>query len=351
MTTTVVVGAHGVIGGATLRHLNDHDTPTWSVARRGPVTDADGHPIGRHLQVDLLDSTATTEAFAQLTGEVDLVFAGYLERPTMRETVGPNVAMLAHTLAALHASPAQLRAVVLIGGGKSYGEHLGAYKTPAKESDPRFLGPIFYNDQEDLLFADAAQHGYTWTVLRPDAVIGHSVGSPMNMLNGVAAYGALCAAQEVPMRFPGSGAAWTALHQATDAELVAEATAWALTEPRAANEIFNITNGDNFRWCHLWDDLADFFGIRTAAPQPMNLGEQMADKAPLWDEMISRHQLRAPTLEHFVSWPFVDGWFGMDFDMVQSTIKIRQAGFAGCIDTHTSFLNHLGKLRTQRLIP
>ena len=27
------------------------------------------------------------------------------------------------------------------------------YKTPAKESDPRLLGPIFYNDQEDLVAA------------------------------------------------------------------------------------------------------------------------------------------------------------------------------------------------------
>ena len=50
---------------------------------------------------------------------------------------------------------------MLIGGGESYGERLGPYKTPAKESDPRFLGPIFYNEQEDLLADRARRGGFT----------------------------------------------------------------------------------------------------------------------------------------------------------------------------------------------
>jgi hypothetical protein len=41
----------------------------------------------------------------------------------------------------------------------------------------------------------------------------------------------------------------------------------------------------------------------------------------------------------------------IDFDMVQSTITIRQAGFNDCIDTHESLINQLDRLRTAKLIP
>lgn len=347
MSATLVAGAHGVVGGAVVRALAKHGSDVVTVARRGPVT-VDGARVGEHVTVDLTDRDATSAALAG--SDVDtVVFAAYIERPTMAETVAPNVAMLANLLDALTDSP--LRQVVLIGGGKSYGEHLGYYKTPAKESDPRFLGPIFYNDQEDLLAAHADRHGYTWTVLRPDAVIGPAVGSPMNMLSGIAVYATICKHLGVPLRFPGTDSAWTALHQATDARIVAEAAVWALRSPNAEGEVFNVTNGDNFRWQHLWPDIAAAFGMETAAPQPMSLHTQMADKAEVWDRIVAEHSLRPLSLKQAVSWPFTDGWFANDTDMVQSTVKIRQAGFGDCIDTHRSFVENLEFLRALNLIP
>jgi len=38
-------------------------------------------------------------------------------------------------------------------------------------------------------------------------------------------------------------------------------------------------------------------------------------------------------------------------ETIQSTIKIRQAGFADCIDTHQSFRRQLTRLRDLRIIP
>lgn len=347
MSVTLVAGAHGVVGGAVVRSLLKDGSDVVTVARRGPVV-VDGAPVGTHIAVDLLDRDATAAALAG--SDVDtVVFAAYIEKPTMAQTVAPNVAMLSNLLDALTDAP--LRQVVLIGGGKSYGEHLGGYKTPAKETDPRFLGPIFYNDQEDLLAAHAERHGYTWTVLRPDAVIGPAVGSPMNMLSGVAVYATICKHLGVPLRFPGTEKAWTALHQATDARIIADAAVWALRSPHAEGEIFNVTNGDNFRWQHLWLDIAAAFDMETAPPQPMSLQEQMADKTEVWDQIVAAHSLEPLTLAQAVSWPFADGWFANDTDMVQSTIKIRQAGFGDCIDTHRSFVENLDFLRTLTLIP
>ena len=51
------------------------------------------------------------------------------------------------------------------------------------------------------------------------------------------------------------------------------------------------------------------------------------------------------------AWPFVDGWFSTGEDMVQSTIKIRQAGFHECADTHESFRNNFSLLRQLAIVP
>ncbi|PZS29949.1 MAG: epimerase [Pseudonocardiales bacterium] len=345
----LVLGPHGVAGRAIADRIGcsaDWDLITAS-RRPGPSQ----HPAHGHTSVDLLDAAATRTAFADLGPVTHLVYAAYLEHPTMAETTGPNVAMLANALDALRDANVALRRVVLIGGGKSYGEHLGPYKTPAKESDERFLGPIFYNDQEDLLAVRARAGEFTWTVLRPDAMIGYSTGSPMNLLTSIAVFAALSKDAGVPLRFPGSPQAWTALHQFTDAHLLASATQWALTAETASNQVFNVVNGDLFRWQHLWSDIAHLFDMKVAAPQPMSLVDQMADKEPAWDRLVRRHQLQPTPFAQIASWGFADGIWNSDFDMVQSTIKIRQAGFHDCIDSHDCLTRHLAWLRNHRHVP
>ena len=270
----LVIGGYGVVGTAVVELM--HRTPGWQLTtaarRRPPTSLLDGSPAPAHISADLLDAAGTARAFAGLGSVTDLVFCAYSERESMAATVAPNLAMLEHSLKALRQAGARLRQVVLIGGGKSYGEHLGPYKTPAKESDPRFMGPIFYNDQEDLLWHEAEREGFAWTVLRPDGVMGPSLNSPMNILTGIASFAAISQALNLPLRFPGSLQAWSALHQATDSRVLAQAVLWALTSPNAQQQVFNVTNGDHFRWQHLWPQIAGFFGLASAAPQPMNLG-------------------------------------------------------------------------------
>ncbi len=141
------------------------------------------------------------------------------------------------------------------------------------------------------------------------------------------------------------------MHQFTDADLLASAAAWALTSPSAANEIFNVLNGDQFRWQHLSPDIADVFDLETAEPQPMKLVEQMADKSAAWTGMVATEGSRATAYGDLTSWSFVDGVWNSGFDMVQSTIKIRQAGFADCVDSHVSIVGKLTHLRRARYLP
>jgi hypothetical protein len=52
--------------------------------------------------------------------------------------------------------------------------------------------------------------------------------------------------------------------------------------PAAANEIFNITNGDYFRWQHMWPRIAKEFRMDVVEPVPIPLSIYMADKGSLW---------------------------------------------------------------------
>jgi pyridoxine/pyridoxamine 5'-phosphate oxidase len=80
------------------------------------------------------------KVFSDLSTVTDLVFAAYVEKPTMAETVEPNARMLANTLDALAARGVPLQRVVLTGGAKSHGFHLGSFNAPAKETAPRLIG-------------------------------------------------------------------------------------------------------------------------------------------------------------------------------------------------------------------
>jgi hypothetical protein len=44
----------------------------------------------RHISVDLMDREGTIKAFSNLDTVTDLVFAAYVEKPTMAETVESN---------------------------------------------------------------------------------------------------------------------------------------------------------------------------------------------------------------------------------------------------------------------
>jgi hypothetical protein len=83
----------------------------------------------------------------------------------------------------------------------------------------------------------------------------------------IAVYAAICGELGVPFSFPGKRGAWTALYEVTDARILAQAAHWAATTPSAAGEAFNITNGDDFRWCNMWPKFADMFGLPNAEPR------------------------------------------------------------------------------------
>ncbi len=239
----------------------------------------------------------------------------------------------------------------LIEGTKWYGSHLGPFKTPAKEDDPRHLPPNFYYDQQDLLAGHQAGKAWTWSAARPHAVCGFALGNPMNLVVAIAVYASICKELGIPLRHPGALANSQALYQVTDAGLLARALVWMATAPGAANQAFNITNGDLFRWENLWPVFAGHFDMDWAPPQRVSLTQMMAGKATLWESLVQRYRLHAIPFDQLVSWGFADYVFASDWDIASATTRARLAGFHECLDSEAMFLAQFDTLKAQRIIP
>ncbi len=344
----LVAGAQGVIGRAAAEHFSAReDTKVYGLSRRL----LEGLPGVEPVRVDLLDPDAVERALAGRGDTTHVIFGAYIEKSTPGERSEVNLALLRNLMDAAEKHAPGLRHVTLYQGGKAYGADLGPFKTPAREDDPRLMPPNFYYDQEDHL--RERQHGRSWSfsVLRPEAVCGFAVGNPMNLTMVIGVYAAISKELGLPLRFPGPEAAYRALYQVTSARILADAADWAGQTPAAANEIFNITNGDYFRWQFLWPAIARSFRMDVAEPVPMPLAVYMADKGPLWEAMTAKYGLQPIAYEAIASWAFGDFLFHSAFDNLTSTIKARRAGFHACIDSEEFFTGFFAEMRERRILP
>ena len=345
----VVIGGMGVIGRNLIDHLEPlgDDWDIVGVSRRDP----DFKTRAEYISVDLLDADATQSRLGEVTDATHLFYCAFQERPTWAEHNAPNLAMLVNAVTAVEDASSMLRHVHLVEGTKIYGSHLGPFKTPAKESDPPHMLPNFYFDQEMWLRDHQAGKSWHWSALRPQTVCGFALGNPMNLSTVIAVYAVISRELGLPLRFPGKPGAFSALYQATDSSHLAKAMLWCGTAEAAQDEVFNVTNGDYFRWQNLWPRIADFFGMAWAPPQTISLTEFMADKKPLWTQIVDRYKLRRTAYEDVASWPFGDYVFGCDWDVMTDTLKIRQAGFHDCLDSEQMFLDLFRQFRAMKLIP
>jgi nucleoside-diphosphate-sugar epimerase len=346
--TALVAGGAGVIGRNLVNYLAGQ--AGWEVIGLSRNKPELGKKV-RWSQIDLLDQSEVAAKIGDLSEVSHVFFAAYQPRPTYAEEVKPNLEMLRNLLAPLQPAAHNLERIILNEGVKAYGVHLGPFKTPAKETDPRHLPPNFYYAQEDHLKQEQIGKSWDYTILRPDVVCGFSVGSAMNLPLIIATYAAISRELGVPLRFPGKVGAYQALAQVTDATLHAEASVWAAVTPSAKNEIFNVTNGDFFRWEQLWPKIAEFFDMPMAEPQTISLVNWMADKGPVWDAIVAQHRLQPHKLEELAGWKFGDLVFGSDYDVMSDTTKIRRHGFHRVEASDIMMIRLLKEFREAAVIP
>jgi nucleoside-diphosphate-sugar epimerase len=344
----LVAGSSGIVGRGLVEHLATLED--WDIVGLARKTPGDASR-GRFVTVDLLNEGECKNRLGGLGQVTHVFFSAYQERPTEADQVTVNAAMLRNLVAGVEQAAPGLAHVSLIEGVKAYGCHFGPFKTPAKETDPRHLPPNFYYDQEDFLEDRQRGKGWSWSVLRPNLICGPGVGHPMNLAMAIAVYASISRELGLPLWFPGTRRGFTALFDATDAVHLARAAVWAATEPRCANQIFNITNGDHFRWEHLWPGIARCFEMESAPPMPIPLAAMMADKGPLWDRMVKKYGLKPHAFEEIAAWRFAEFVFRIDYDVISDTTKARQFGFHDVIETGPMFDRLFADLRDRRYIP
>ena len=344
----IVAGAGGIVGRGLVEYLSSlEDWEIVGLSRKIP----DYKSRAAFVSVDLLDVEDCRAKLSTITDATHVFYAALLQKPTEVEQVETNGGMLRNLIDAIEQVAKELQHISLMEGAKAYGCHLGPFKSPARETDPRHMPPNFYFTQEDDLRAKQRGKSWTYSVIRPDLVCGPGVGHPMNLTMVLAVYGTICKELGLGFRFPGKPGAYTALFDATDTGLLARATVWAATEPRCANEVFNITNGDCFRWQYLWPKLGEFFGLEVGTPQPMPLSQMMADKGPLWDRIVKNYGLKTHAYNQVVSWEFGEFVLSLEYDVIVSVTKARQFGFHEVVDTEEMFLRMFRQFREQRYIP
>ncbi|MEE4410147.1 MULTISPECIES: SDR family oxidoreductase [unclassified Serratia (in: enterobacteria)] len=343
----LVVGANGVIGRKLIEELVVQGWQVVGLSRRGGVD----RPQVRYLAVDLLDAQATRDALQPLTQVSHIFYAAYQDAPDWAGLVAPNLTMLANVVETLEPVAQGLEHISLMQGYKVYGAHLGPFKTPARESDAGHMPPEFNVDQQNYLERRQQGKRWHWSAIRPSVVGGFSLGNPMNLALTLAVYASISKALGLPLRFPGRPGAYHSLLEMTDAGLLARATLWAATEPAAANQAFNINNGDVFRWSEMWPKIADYFGLETAPSLPMPLEQMMADKAELWQALAQQHDLAVTDYQTVTGWRFADFVFSWDYDMFADGSKARRFGFTQFVETEAMFFALFDEFRQRKIIP
>jgi len=352
MKTALVVGATGIVGTAMADLLLAEG---WRVAAlsRTPTARPDVVPVAANL----MDAASVNAALADLRPDL-LVFATWSRQATEAENIRVNAAMVRHVLDA--AGPAgSVRHTALVTGTKHYLGPFEAYgkgrmpATPFREDQPRLEIDNFYYAQEDEVFAAAARYGFGWSVHRPHTIIGRAVGNAMNMGTTLAVYATICRETGRPFHFPGGEVAWNGLLDMTDAGILAQQILWAAETPAAANTAFNITNGDVFRWNWLWGRVAEWFGVTaegfdgTVRP----LETQMAQDAPVWRDIATRHGLAEADLGRLVSPWHTDADLTRPIEVINDMGASRRLGFTAFVPTDDALFALFARLRAERLIP
>jgi hypothetical protein len=91
--------------------------------------------------------------------------------------------------------------------------------------------------------------------------------------------------------------------------------------------------------------------MKTGEPRTLKMSEWMADKEPVWQRIVRRHDLRPQPLANVALWAYADSQLSQDYDVITSTTKLRRAGFHEIVDTEDMFIAQMSRYREAKILP
>ena len=241
--------------------------------------------------------------------------------------------------------------------------------SPIREDDPRSGSPEqnFYFPQEDFLSERQRGQRWTWNVIRPQAIIGHTLKpNGMNSALTYAIYLLICKELGEEARMPTNQLYWNQMDECSDAGLLAQLTIWASTTPSCANQAFNAVNGDHYTWKDMWPRLAGFIGAQATSEQcfaqgtpqegevqqEFSLSEWSKDKRPVWDRLCDKAGMpEAKGTFDAATWQYQDWVFQRTWSSLLAMTKAREFGWMGCKDSYECIVEAFECFKELRQIP
>ena len=371
----LVTGGNGITGSAIIEYLARNTTrEQWSeiiVTSRSPFKVAVQDPRIKFIALDFgKDHETLADQMRELCARVThAYFSSYVHRDDFAELNKANSALFENFLKALLKVAPGLENVTLQTGGKHYNVHLGPVPSPAREEEPRRTASIdnFYFPQEDALIAAQKGQQWTWNVIRPEAIIGHTL-KPNGMNSALTFALFFIVSKELgdEAKMPTNQIYWAGYDDVSDARLIADLSIFVSTNPRCGNEAFNVTNGDYFTWKYMWPRLAAYFGAKSTSyqeftkPAPtigqpqldFSLAEWAKDKQEVWDRICDRAgKPEAKATWDAGTWAYQDWVFQRSWSATLSINKARRFGWTGHIDSYKSFTDAFQSFEGIGLIP
>ncbi|KAM5352941.1 hypothetical protein ACJ41O_005663 [Fusarium nematophilum] len=397
MPSAIVTGATGILGREIVKELCSHPEEWSNIYSMSRSKKEDFGPRVKHAHLDLNDEAESMSDDLKNIEAEYVFFAAYLQQDSEEESTRVNGNMLATFCKALEIAgrASKLKRFVLVTGAKNYGVHLGRVKIPMQETDPWLpeppFPPNFYYRQQRILHDFCGKHGIEWNVTYSNEVFGFAKGNFMNFGSAIAIYAALSKELGTELIFPGSEEFYTNVTVFTDATLHARFCRWAALEPRAANEAFNVINGDVESWMNLWPRVAEYFNLTVPAdmflrPTPLASSKPLQAEPPAsihanetglqgrlpqsyirqrvdlvqwaqteevqtaWKRLSEREGLDADALGK-ASWAFAGFAWGRDYNVVLSMSKARKLGWTGYLDSWENLEDVFDTLKRERVIP
>ena len=354
----LVAGASGLIGVSATEAFLSAGWDVVAVSRRRPVLPS--KRTVEFLSLDLRDEKAAWDALSTRQDITHVAYTAIYENHddlvagwSNPGQIATNNAMLHNVIEPLIAAGARLKHVSILQGTKAYGVHLHPIAIPARETDPRDNHANFFFDQEDYVREMGAIHGFSYTVLRPQLVTGRTPGA-LNVLPAIGVYAAIRREKGETFNFPGGPAfVW----EAVDSDLLGDVMAWAADAPSAANQIFNVTNGDVFAWRSVWPALAETLGVTPGPDEPTSVAAYIRENADVWAKIVAQYGLASGDLQAFVGQGDQHADFAFGYGAPAgpvafvSTVKLRKAGFNAALDTRDAFSAALRSFIDRKLLP